>query len=184
MRFLLLAAATALLLLAPAVRADHIEGTSCGNSVTCAGHEFWPRMTMADVQKAPKDGGVLHGRRGNTDELLGGHGSDTLYGYSRSDVLWGDSEGDGQPKKQKDHLVGAGGDDYIYSSHGRSVIEAGGGWDAIKVRYGRGKLDCGPGRDFVYIPRSRKKRWVFNGCERFEYRTESEMGHGLKTLRD
>lgn len=179
---LLVAAGSALF--PAAARADHIVGTSCGASVTCAGHQFWPRMTLADVQKADIGGSVLNGRRGNADELLGWHGSDTLNGHSRSDVLWGDHEGDGQPKKQRDRINGHGGDDYIYSSHGRSVIDAGDGWDAIKVRYGRGKLDCGPGRDFVYIPRSRKKRWDFTSCERFEYRTEAEVGHGLKTLRD
>ncbi len=180
-----LPAALSLLLIGSAAsisRANHIKGTSCGSTVSCAGHEYWPRMTQRDVQKADEyDGSTLRGKKNNNDELLGWHGSDTLYGGVGNDVLWGDHIGDGQPSKQRDVIYGGLGNDFIYSSHGTNVIEAGGGNDAIKTRYGRGRLDCGSGIDIVYIPKSRKSKWRFWNCEKFEYRTESRRGHGIKT---
>jgi hypothetical protein len=166
-------------------RADHIEGTSCGNSASCAGHEYWPRMTQDDVQKTrPTGKNTLRGKQNNDDELLGWHGSDTLYGGDGDDVLWGDHVGDNQPTNQWDRIYGDEGGDFIYSSHGRNTIRAGAGNDAIKARYGKGVVDCGPGIDIVYIPRSRKSRWTFRSCERFEYRSERARGHGIRRAGD
>ena len=164
-------------------QADHIEGTSCGSTQSCAGHQFWPRMTQADVQKAPENrGATLRGKPDNSDELLGWHGSDKLYGAGKSDVLWGDHIAAGQPTSQKDFISGGPGNDFIYSSRGRSTILGGEGNDAIKARYGRGSVNCGPGNDVVWIPKKRKKNWTFKRCEKFEYRTEAQVGHGLKPL--
>ena len=163
--------------------ADHIEGSSCGSSVSCAGHQFWPRMTFDDVQKAAKDAAsVLEGDADAVNELLGWHGSDTLHGGSRSDVIWGDHTADNQPLGQWDRMYGYAGSDFIYSSRGRNTIDGGPDNDAIKARYGRGVVNCGPGRDIVWVPKRRKRNWVFKNCEKFEYRTESAVGHGLKPL--
>ncbi len=163
-------------------QADHIIGTSCTSS-TCAGHEYWPKMTLDDVQRAQQyKGTTLRGKPGNSDELLGWHGSDYLYGEDESDVLWADHIGTGQPTTQWDRMWGGAGNDFIYSSRGRNTIDAGPGNDAIKVRYGRGTLNCGSGRDIVHLPRSRRVNWKFKGCEKFEYRSESATGRGLKPL--
>ena len=43
---------------------------------------------------------------GRSDELLGGHDSDTLYGHGRADVLWGDYKPYGQGTAQVDRLFG------------------------------------------------------------------------------
>lgn len=164
--------------------ADHIEGTSCGTDIKCASHDGWPRMTLDDVQTAHKwRGTTLRGKPSNSDELLGWHGSDRLYGYDRSDVLWGDHVGSGQPSSQWDRIHGGAGDDFIYSSRGRNTIYGGPGNDAIKIRYGRGFLDCGPGRDVYNVPRRRKHRWRIRNCEKVDYRTEAARGGGLKPLR-
>lgn len=162
--------------------ANHIAGTSCGTTTACAGHEYWPRMTLKDVQKAdPNKGSTLRGKLNKNNELLGWHGSDHLYGSNRADVLWGDNVGDGQPTSQHDTMFGGAGNDFIYSSHGLNTIDAGSGNDAIKSRFGHGILNCGSGIDIVYIPKSRKSNWKFKGCEKFEYRTEQQRGHGIKT---
>ncbi len=180
---LLVLAATAALLPAGTAAADHIEGTACGVSMRCAGHEHWPRMAMDDVQRAAKwRGTTLRGKPGTTDELLGWHGSDRLFGGDRADVLWADHVGDGQPTRQWDRIWGGDGGDFIYSARGRNTIYAGRGNDAIKTRYGRGVLDCGPGRDIVYVPRSRRKNWTYRNCERFDGRSESRRGEGIKPL--
>lgn len=165
-------------------QADHIAGTACGNARKCAGHEFWPRMTGGDVQIANAGrGSTLRGRANNSDELLGWHGSDVLYGRGQSDVLWADHAAGGQPRGQWDRLFGGAGADFIYSSHGRNTISGGPGNDAIKARYGRGVVDCGAGRDIVHLPKSRRGNWRFTGCETFEYRSESALGRGLRPLR-
>lgn len=169
---------------ATASQANHIIGTSCGESAKCAGHEFWPKMTLNDVQKTPETGtNSLRGKPGkHNDELLGWHGSDTLIGGDGDDVLWADHIGTNQPKSQVDVLSGGPGSDFIYSAAGRNTITGGPGNDAIKARYGKGTVDCGPGRDIIHIPRSRKKNWKFTNCERYEYRSESATGRGLKPL--
>jgi hypothetical protein len=176
-------AISAPLLPAGAADADHIEGTSCGASVKCAGHEHWPRMTMDDVQRADKwHGSALRGKPNNTDELLGWHGSDRLFGHDQADVLWADHVGEGQPKGQWDRIWGGDGGDFIYSSRGRNTIYAGPGNDAIKTRYGRGRLDCGAGRDVVYVPKSRRRNWTFRNCEKYDGRSEAQRGGGIKPL--
>lgn len=166
-------------------RADHIAGTSCGSTVSCAGHEYWPRMTLDDVQKAREyRGTTLRGKPGNDDELLGWHGSDTLYGGAGADVIWADHVGTGQPTTQWDHIWGGPGGDFVYSAKGRNTIRSEGGNDAVKIRYGHGFLDCGSGIDTVYVPRSRKSKWTIRNCERYEYRTEAARGHGIKRVGD
>jgi Ca2+-binding RTX toxin-like protein len=163
--------------------ADHIEGTSCGTTAKCADHDGWPKMTLDDVQTAAMNRGtILRGKPNNSDELLGWHGSDRLYGYDLADVLWADHQGTGQPTTQWDRIYGGAGNDFIYSSRGRNTIDAGPGNDAIKIRYGRGVLDCGPGRDIYNVPRSRKSRWKIRNCEKVDYRTEAERGRGLMPL--
>lgn len=140
-------------------------------------------MTIDDVQKADEfRGTALRGEPDNSDELLGWHGSDTLYGGGRADVLWADHISTGQPRDQWDRVYGGAGDDFIYSARGRNTLSGGPGNDAIKARYGRGVVDCGSGRDIVHLPKSRSRNWTFKRCERFEYRSESEAGRGLKTL--
>ena len=163
--------------------ANHISGTSCGTSAQCAGHEYWPKMTTDDVQTTPQNrGGTLRGKPGNSDELLGWHGSDYLYGEDKADVLWADHVATGQPTAQWDRIWGGEGNDFIYSARGRNTIYGGPGNDAIKARYGRGVVDCGPGRDIVHVPKSRRTNWTFKSCEKFEFRSESATGQGLKPL--
>ncbi|WP_354702429.1 hypothetical protein DSM112329_02788 [Paraconexibacter sp. AEG42_29] len=156
--------------------------TACGVTSKCAGHEFWPAIDRSNVQIAGPEGVTFYAARDASSELLGYHGSDTLYGGDQGDVLWGDYIGDGQPTGQVDKLYGGGGSDFLYSSHGRNTLDGGPGNDAIKARYGRGTVNCGPGRDIVHVPRSRKANWKFIGCEKFEYRSESATGQGLKPL--
>ena len=164
-------------------QANHIIGTSCGSAAACAGHEYWPKMTNGDVQTAPQNrGATLRGKPGNSDELLGWHGSDHLYGGDKADVLWADHVVAGQPTTQWDRIWGDEGDDFIYSARGRNTIYGGPGNDAIKARYGRGVVNCGPGRDIGHVPRSRRNNWTFKNCEKYEFRSEAVTGHGLKPL--
>jgi Ca2+-binding RTX toxin-like protein len=99
------------------------------------------------------------------NELLGGHGSDTIYGGPHGDVLWADFM-PGGPKRQRDKIIGGAGRDFIYGGPGRNVIKAGAGNDFVKSRYGRGRINCGPGNDILYTSRRYKRRYKIRGCER------------------
>jgi hemolysin type calcium-binding protein len=105
------------------------------------------------------------------NELLGGHGNDTIHAGPWGDVIWGDHKPSGQPTAQRDVLVGGAGRDFIYASHGTNTIDAGAGDDWLKAHFGRGTIDCGPGSDLLYISRRAQRRFSIRGCERISHRT-------------
>jgi RTX calcium-binding nonapeptide repeat (4 copies) len=100
------------------------------------------------------------------NELLGGHGNDTIHAGPAGDVIWGDYKPSGQPESQIDHLYGAAGNDWIYSSHGTNYIWSGAGNDHIQLVYGHGVVYCnGPGHKTLVmrkLPSNRHYRLV--GC--------------------
>ena len=99
------------------------------------------------------------------NELLGGHGNDTIFAGPTGDVLWADFV-PGGPKRQRDKITGGAGRDFIYGGPGRNIIKAGPGNDFVKSRYGRGRIDCGEGNDIVYTSRRYRGRYSFRSCER------------------
>ena len=109
------------------------------------------------------------------NELLGGHGSDTIFGGPHGDVLWADFMPNG-PKRQRDRITGGAGRDFIYGGPGRNVIKAGPGNDFVKSRYGRGVIDCGAGNDILYTSRRYKKRYRIRGCERQSVKASPGQG--------
>jgi Ca2+-binding RTX toxin-like protein len=115
-------------------------------------------------------GRVVTSRHGH-NELLGGHGSDTIHAGRWGDVLWGDYKPSGQPSTQADTIVGGAGRDHIYASHGTNAIAAGGGRDWIKAHFGRGTIDCGSGRDLLYISRRAQRGYTIRSCERISHKT-------------
>ena len=50
-----------------------------------------------------------------------------------------------------DILSGGPGNDWIYPSHGPTVVKAGPGNDHIWAYYGRGTINCGPGKDVARV---------------------------------
>ena len=115
-------------------------------------------------------GVVVTGKSGH-NELLGGHGSDTLIAGPWGDVLWGDYKPSGQSTTQVDTIIGGAGKDHIYASHGTNNIQGGGGNDWIKAHFGRGTIDCGGGTDLLFISRKAQRRFVLRGCERISHKT-------------
>jgi hypothetical protein len=110
-------------------------------------------------------------RRAGHNELLGGHGDDMIYAGNQGDVIWGDYKPSGQPKSQVDTLTGGPGNDFIFASHGRNIIDGGSGNDWIKAHFGRGTIDCGGGTDVLYISRRAQKGYTITGCETVSHKT-------------
>jgi Ca2+-binding RTX toxin-like protein len=109
--------------------------------------------------------------RAGHNELLGGHGNDTIYAGPWGDVLWADYKPSHQPTRQVDTVIGGAGRDFIYTSHGTNTIAAGGGDDWIKAHFGRGTIDCGGGSDLLFISRRAQRHFKITGCERISHRT-------------
>jgi Ca2+-binding RTX toxin-like protein len=140
---------------------------------------FVPNFEAVDVRPqpgsvTPAQFGLVMSSQPGHNELLGGHGSDTIHAGPWGDVIWGDYKPSGQPTSQVDHLYGGAGNDFIYASHGYNVIEAGAGNDEIKTHFGRGTVDCGPGSDVLYISRRASRGYKVRGCERISHKT---LGH-------
>jgi hypothetical protein len=108
---------------------------------------------------------------GRHNELLGGHGDDTIHAGPNGDVLWGDYKPAGQPTTQRDRLFGGPSDDIVYAGHGRNEIEAGRGDDTVHAHFGRGTVDCGPGRDVLFVSRRAQPGYRIRGCERISHAT-------------
>ncbi len=105
------------------------------------------------------------------NELLGGHGNDTLWAGPYGDVLWGDYKPSGQPTSQHDAIHGGVARDFIFASHGVNDIDTGAGDDWVKAHFGRGTIDCGPGRDVLYISRKAQRHYRISGCETISHKT-------------
>jgi Ca2+-binding RTX toxin-like protein len=119
----------------------------------------------------PGGGGLVVTSAHGHNELLGGHGNDTLYAGPWGDVLWADFKPSGQPSTQVDTVYGGPGKDFIYASHGTNTIIAGGGADFVKAHFGRGSIDCGAGNDILYISRKAQRHYKIRNCDRISHKT-------------
>jgi Ca2+-binding RTX toxin-like protein len=105
-----------------------------------------------------------------SDELLGGHGNDTVEGGPDGDVIWGDFWPCCQPDAQRDALHGGFGNDVIYASHGSNEIDSGPGNDVVHAHFGRGGVvDCGSGYDVLFVSHRSKPRYSARNCERTRF---------------
>jgi Ca2+-binding RTX toxin-like protein len=177
-----LVAALALVPVAAAVAADGHAATahpacepsepgvqcSAGNGRRTVGggekvpHTGWPAITGI-FWKVNDSGGHTRTGTAANDELLGHHGNDHLSGGAGDDVLWGDWDPSGNRSTQRDVLSGGAGNDWIYPSHGATVVRAGSGNDHVWAFYGHGSIDCGPGRDTVRVRMN--GAFKLHGCE-------------------
>jgi hypothetical protein len=140
---------------------------SSGRAMALANHAGWPHTTNLE-QHANDESGTIHGLNGVHNELLGGHGNDTIFAGTgkEGDVIWGDSRAGGQPSTQRDYLHGGAGADWLYASHGFNEIWTGAGNDHVALVYGHGTVHCnGPGLKTLvmrYLPQNRT--WNLQGC--------------------
>lgn len=104
------------------------------------------------------------------NELLGGHGNDTIHAGPWGDVIWGDYKPTGQPTSQHDRLFGGPQKDFIYASHGWNRINSGGGADVIHAHFGHGIIRCSRATT-LFLSHASRKRYTLHGCRRISYRT-------------
>ena len=143
-----------------------IATTSGLASAEKVSHKGWPKID-GKLKRAPDGGGTVYGTE-RSDELLGGHGSDTIVSRGASDVVWGDARPNGGTG-QHDNLDSGAGNDFIYASHGYNNVQAGTGADKIHAHYGNGKIDCGGGKDIVYLSHRSRPHYKLKGCEKISY---------------
>jgi Ca2+-binding RTX toxin-like protein len=105
------------------------------------------------------------------NELLGGHGDDTIHAGPAGDVIWGDYKPSRQPPAQVDRLDGGPGNDFIYASHGRNVIHTGGGRDIVHAHFGRGEIHCDSPNVTIYLSRQGRHGYHLFGCHHVSYKT-------------
>jgi Ca2+-binding RTX toxin-like protein len=156
-----------------AIAACAISAAAGGVAHANTSHEGWPKIDGA-LKINKDDGSETMVGTGRSDELLGGHDSDTIYGRDRADVLWGDYKPSGQGTAQVDRIFGGAGSDFIYASHGQNIIVAGAGNDTIHAHFGRGSIDCGGGRDTLFISHRSKPGYKISRCEKISFKT---IGH-------
>ncbi|HEX2015110.1 MAG TPA: hypothetical protein VGN69_00320 [Solirubrobacteraceae bacterium] len=131
-----------------------------------ASHRGWPRIDGRLVVNGGDRDATLRGVLDRHNELLGGHGNDTIFAGRAGDVMWGDYKPSGQPSSQADRIHGGPGRDFIYSSHGFSQIWTGAGNDQVMLVYGHGIVYCnGRGRKVLVMRRlARNRHWILHGC--------------------
>jgi Ca2+-binding RTX toxin-like protein len=138
-------------------------------------HEGWPKINGdLKMHKSDQSGSIVATKRNRHNELLGGHGDDTIRAGRIGDVLWGDYKPSGQPESQVDRIHGGAGKDFVYASHGTNFIHGGGGPDQIHAHFGHGGIWCASGKATVFVSRKSLKRYQLHGCKKISFKT---VGH-------
>jgi Ca2+-binding RTX toxin-like protein len=161
--------ATAAIVLATAASAS----LSLGLASAKTSHAGWPKIDRQQHNKLNETTPLI-GVRNLHNELLGGHGDDTIVAGRIGDVLWGDAQPCCQPETQKDVIKGGAGKDFIYASHGTNIISSGGGADQIHAHFGRGSITCASAKATVFVSHTSRKVYKIKGCPRISYKT---VGH-------
>ena len=135
-------------------------------------HEGWPKINGdLKMHKSDENGDLRATKVDKHNELLGGHGDDTIYAGRVGDVLWGDYKPSGQPETQVDTINGGPGKDFIYAGHGANFIHAGGGADQIHAHFGHGEIWCGHGNVTLFISHRSRPGYKLHGCRHISYKT-------------
>jgi Ca2+-binding RTX toxin-like protein len=161
---------TAATLLATAASASLAVGLAAAKT----SHAGWPKINGLTIIHKLDQTTPMTGLQDKHNELLGGHGDDTIVAGRIGDVLWGDYKPSGQPTTQTDTIRGGAGKDFIYASHGRNIISTGGGADQIHAHFGRGSITCASTKATVFLSHKSKPHYKLHGCPRISFKS---VGH-------
>jgi hypothetical protein len=142
-------------------------------AIASTSHAGWPPVARQDKQinKDNVSPNTFTGHPGVHNELLGGHGDDTLIAADKGDILWGDYHPSGNTTKQHDTIKGGPGKDFIYASHGYNTISTGGGLDQVHAHYGSGKITCSNPKATVFLSHKSRPHYHLHNCPRISYKT-------------
>jgi Ca2+-binding RTX toxin-like protein len=157
-------------LMALAAAALCTAGTAA-NAANKASHKEWPKIDGKLIIHKHDEETPLRGVRNKHNELLGGHGNDTITAGDAGDVMWGDYKPSGQPATQRDVITGGPGKDHIYASHGTNTIVTNGGADWVHAHFGRGTITCTTKRPLIFLSHRSKPRYKLHGCTRITFRS-------------
>jgi hypothetical protein len=146
---------------------------SLGLAAAKTSHAGWPKIDKLQSNKLDETTPLI-GVKNIHNELLGGHGDDTIVAGRIGDVLWGDYKPCCQPETQTDVIKGGAGKDFIYASHGKNIITSGGGADQIHAHFGHGSITCASPKPTVFVSHKSRKLYKIKGCPRISYKT---VGH-------
>jgi hypothetical protein len=163
---------TAALAIAVAVLAGALGGGAVAIAKTS--HAGWPKIDGRLIIHKHDESTPMIGTKRRHNELLGGHGDDTIVAGAIGDVLWGDYKPSGQPATQRDVIKGGAGKDFIYASHGFNTISSGGGADQIHAHFGRGTITCASPKPTIFLSHRSRKLYRLHGCPHISYQT---VGH-------
>jgi Ca2+-binding RTX toxin-like protein len=135
-----------------------------------ASHKGWPKIDRLVIHSNDESTPIV-GEPGKHNEMLGGHGNDTITAADIGDVIWGDYKGSGQPTTQRDVLTGGPGKDHIYASHGTNTIVTKGGADQVHAHFGRGTITCTNRKPLIFLSHRSQKKYKLHGCTRITFRS-------------
>jgi hypothetical protein len=125
-------------------------------------HAGWPHIDGKLVINRFDRDETIRGLPNLHNELLGGHGDDTIYGGEAGDVIWGDYKPSGQPTTQVDHIFAGDGPNFIYTSHGTNYVSTGTGRTVVHAHFGQGVVRCQSRLTLVYTTHHSGYRLI--GC--------------------
>jgi hypothetical protein len=163
-------ARTTTALMALAAAALCTAGTAA-NAANKASHKEWPKIDGKLIIHKHDEETPLRGARNRHNELLGGHGNDTITAGDAGDVMWGDYKPSGQPATQRDVITGGPGKDHIYASHGTNTVVTNGGADWVHAHFGRGSITCTTKQPLIFLSHRSKPRYKLHGCTRITFRS-------------
>ncbi len=137
-------------------------------------HAGWPRIDGKLIINRTDSSDPIAGLPAKHNELLGGHGDDTITAGKVGDVLWGDYKPTNNNTTQVDHIDGGAGKDFIYASHGRNVIDGRGGADQIHAHFGRGSIRCASSAATVFLSHRSQPGYKLTGCKHISF---ASVGH-------
>jgi hypothetical protein len=133
-------------------------------------HVGWPRDQHLVMDKGPVgQEHVLRGLPSVHNYLLGGYGSDTIYGGQAGDVIWGDYHPTGE-KRQTAVIHAGNGKNFIYANDTVNYVWT--GTDPATVVHAHedgGVIHCQNPHQVVYTSHHAKPHWTFDGCRHISF---------------
>jgi hypothetical protein len=144
-----------------------------GAHTAMTSHAGWP---ADDCLKMDKGGaGTAHtlvGLNGMHNYLLGGYGSDTIYGGDHGDVIWGDYHPNNKPSAQTAVIHAGNGQNFIYANDTYNYVWT--GTNPATVVHAHlsgisGQIHCQSPGIVVYLSNTSQKHFKLFGCRHISH---------------